>query len=151
MLNFKGAYGVLRFRSLLPLHNWNRIRRISLSTVFLVPKKLSTDLFPPGRALPPENYNAWINACLTIGTLQNLQQVTIDMTIWNYHNYRTTNVIEHDDFICILQPLRSIEAPLFEVELNVEVPEPVRTALGLGTFSYQKRDRPYNSKVFRQG
>lgn len=151
ILNFKAASGVLRFKSLLHEPNWNRIRRMSLSTVFLVPKKLSMSLFGPGLGIPPENYDAWRNACSTISTLQNLQRIDFDMTVWNYHNHKSTNTVEDADLLCILEPLNDINARVFEVELNVEPPDSVRRAINPMSFNITVCHRPYDSKTFRKG
>jgi hypothetical protein len=153
VLSFKGAYGLLKFRSLLPNSNWNRIKRLSISTTFVVPKDLSMDLFQNQNILPPEDYNHWEDACSTIATLQGLQSLVIDMTLWNYRYYSMTDTRTIDDnhLIMILSPLRNIRAKYFEVEINVDIPDRAKTALEPFPFKLTERHRPYNTTVFRQG
>jgi hypothetical protein len=127
------------------------IRRLNISTTFLVPIKLSMELFPRQKSLPPENYEAWEQACSTISSLHNLQILIIDMAVWNYHNYSTSNTIEDDHLISILSPLRGINAKHLKVEINAELSTSVRKILEPLGSSIIRRHRPYNSKVFRQG
>jgi hypothetical protein len=86
-----------------------------------------------------------------IGTLPCLQSLTIDMTAWNYHDYQTLNTIEGHEIISILKPLVLTNAKNTELEINVEVPEPMRTILQSLNFTIKHHQRPYNSEVFRQG
>jgi hypothetical protein len=153
ILSFKGAYGLVKFRSLLPNSNWDRIRRLSISTTFLVPKNLSINLFRNrNQGLPPEDYSLWENVCSIMETMHGLQSLFIDMTLWNYrHDYSIPDTIDDDHLITILGPLRNIKARFFEVEMNADVPDRVITALTPFTFKLTERHRPYNTAVFRQG
>ena len=148
---FKGASAVLRFRALLPATNWNRLRRINMSTVFLVPREVSRGIFGSHHSVPPENYDAWERACSTVGTLTGLHLVTVDMTIWNYHDYKSANTIPPDDLISILDPLKRITARVFDVEINTALPEAVNVSLGPLPFNIKQRHRPYKADIFRQG
>tara|TARA_R110002003_G_scaffold534_20_gene20336 strand:- start:546 stop:1100 length:555 start_codon:yes stop_codon:yes gene_type:complete len=144
--SFKGAVGVTRFQSLVTVHNWNLIRSMNLSTVFKVPMGIS----PALKCIPPENYAEWEKACGVIGTLGGLRRLTVDMTIWNYYDYRTTNTVEDKALIFILSPLKALRVNTMEVELNVALPEVVRSGLEPLNFIIVERQRPYNARVFRQ-
>jgi hypothetical protein len=124
---------------------------VNLSTVFLVPSRLSKELFKDSVWLPPENYDAWEQACSALGTLRCLQTLTIDMTFWNYHEWQTTNTIGAQDYNPVLSPLRRIKARKVELEINVEIEGPTRAMLESLNFSILYFNRPYNSVVFRQG
>jgi hypothetical protein len=150
IFSFKGASGLLKFHSLLPAPNWDRIRRLNISTVFLVPKSISVELSPNPYMIPPEGYDAWEKACSTIGTLHNLQYITVDLTVWNYYDHKGANTIAPEDFKAILGPLRAMNANEFEVEMNAEPPEAVRMSLEPLNFSIAQRHRPYNEKLFRR-
>jgi hypothetical protein len=101
--------------------------------------------------LSPENYDAWGQACSIIGTLQSLQRLTIDFTIWNYFDWQTTNTIAQQDEIHILEPLQKIKANIIELELKAEVPEAVRAVLEPLNFDIREVHRPYNGELFAPG
>jgi hypothetical protein len=151
IFSFKGASGLLKFHSLLPAPNWDRIRHLNISTVFLVPKSFSMELFPRHYMIPPESYDAWEKACATIGTLHNLQYIAVDLTVWNYYDHEDANTIAPEDFKAILGPLNALNAKRFEVEMNAEPPEAVRMSLEPLNFSIVQRHRPYNEELFRKG
>ncbi|KAF2023187.1 hypothetical protein EK21DRAFT_81445 [Setomelanomma holmii] len=144
--SFNGAACIPRFRSILTVNNWNTIRRMNLSTVFKVPMELS----PALKYIPPENYNEWAQNCEVVGTLKGLRWLFIDMTIWNYHDYKTTNTPDDRALIFILSHLRAIPVKFMEVEMNVDISEAVKSALEPMDFTITKRHRPYNTRVFRQ-
>ncbi|KAH7071449.1 hypothetical protein BKA63DRAFT_419611 [Paraphoma chrysanthemicola] len=144
--SFKGARGIIRFQSMVTPHNWDMIRHVNLSTVFKVPMAIS----PALACIPPENYSDWERACTMIGTLSGLRILTIDMTIWNYYDYRTTNTMEDKALISILNPLKALQISFIEVELNIELPQTVKLVLEPFDFDVVQRHRPYNARVFRQ-
>jgi hypothetical protein len=147
-LCFRGAVGLLRFRLTLPEQNWQRLRKLNISTMFLVPVQEVRVLFPDVKFLPPEKYDAWDQACSMIGTLHYLQNLTIDFTIWNYFDWQNTNTIGHQDVFHILEPLQKIKANTILLELNAKVPETVRAVLEPLNFSIQESHRPYNGELF---
>ncbi|KAH7413562.1 hypothetical protein DE146DRAFT_239 [Phaeosphaeria sp. MPI-PUGE-AT-0046c] len=149
-LNFRGASGVLLFRSQLPEHNWNKIRRLSISTVFLVPMRmaLAAHVF-----LPPENYANWKAACETVASLRSLRCFTVDMVIKNWYDGKSwmanaTKGVETEAFMSILSPINSIKVNEMVVEMNVEIPDDVVKMLGPLNFKVEQRHRPYNSRLF---
>ncbi|KAF1918940.1 hypothetical protein BDU57DRAFT_468448 [Ampelomyces quisqualis] len=150
-LCFKGAVGLLKFQSLIPAQNWQRLRRINISTVFLIPVQTSKGLFPGPRPLPPEIYHEWEEACFMICTLPCVQSLTIDLTIWNYHDWKTTNTIGLEDLMEILEPLQQIKAKSVDLELNAKVPDSVRAVFEPLNFNIREFHRPYNRELFRQG
>lgn len=150
-LNFRGATGVLVFRSQLPESNWNRIRRISISTIFVVPMRTAL----PRQFLPPEHYSNWQAACEAVASLKTLRSFIVDMVIKNWYDGKTpmqnaTQGVETKAFISILGPINSINAPEVVVELNVEIPEAVSSILGPLNFRVEQRQRPYDSYLFPQ-
>ncbi|KAF2826894.1 hypothetical protein CC86DRAFT_406137 [Ophiobolus disseminans] len=148
---FKGAHGLIRFHSTLPAQNWNRLRRVNVSTVFMMPRRVSEGIYSRDNSVPPENYYAWGEACSTLATLTYLQHLTIDMTIWNYRGHNSTNPFPPEDLLSILEPLKHIKAKFFEVELNTALPEAVKTSLEPLNFSIKQCHRPYDTESFRQG
>jgi hypothetical protein len=145
MFSFYGANGLLSFKSLIPKENWERIRRINISTVFLMPMSMSGESVE----LPPENYEHWGKACSAIGALDHLQVLTIDFTIWNFYDWQTVNSIEHEALVLILSPLQNIKAKVMEVETNVEVPELVKSSLGPLKFTLEQQKRPFGEAFQR--
>ncbi|KAH7079686.1 hypothetical protein FB567DRAFT_449814 [Paraphoma chrysanthemicola] len=144
--SLKGAQGIIRFHSMVTPLNWDMIRHVNLSTVFKVPMAIS----PALKSIPPEYYSAWERACTLIGTLSGLRILNIDMTIWNYYDYRTTNTMEDKALMSILSPLRVLQINSLQVELNIELPHTVKLALEPYNFDVVQRHRPYNARVFRQ-
>jgi hypothetical protein len=149
-LSFRGAAPLLKFQASLWVPNWDNIRRLNISSVFLVPKSFSMELCRPNHMVPPENYDTWARACATIGTLSNLQCLTVDLALWNFYDKDSANTIPPEDFLAILQPLNRINAKIFEVEVNKEPEQSVRSSLQPLNFRIKQRERPYNSKVFRK-
>ncbi|KAH7079683.1 hypothetical protein FB567DRAFT_449800 [Paraphoma chrysanthemicola] len=141
--DFHGAFGLLRFQSFIPAHSWQMLRQVNLSTVFLTPIRLCG----PNNWIPPEDYDKWDKACYALSTIKSLRCLTIDMTIWNLHDWKTENTVDRDALSRILVPLGSIHAKKFEVELNVEVPDSLRAVLGQSEFTIKQSHRPFG-KVF---
>lgn len=150
-LNFRGASGVLLLRSQLPESNWNRIRHLSISTVFTVPMRMAL----PQQYLPPENYTNWKAACEAVGNLKSLHSFTVDMIIKNWYDDKppmenATKGIEKKAFIAILVPINCINAIEVVVEMNVEIPESVRSMLEPLHYRIEWQHRPYNVRLFPQ-
>jgi hypothetical protein len=112
-------------------------------------KKLRA-LYSDVKFLPPENYDAWEQACSIIGTLRCLQKLTIDFTIWNYFDWQTTNTIAQQDVLYILEPLKNIKANIIELELNAQVPESIRAVLEPLNFDIREVQRRYNGELFKR-
>jgi hypothetical protein len=108
------------------------------------------NLSPAVQSLPPENYVDWKQACTLLETLSCLQRLSIDITIWNWYDYKTTNTMEPEALLTILGPLQSLKVHKFDVEINSDLPEAVKSSLGPLSFKLIQRSRPYNSRVFRQ-
>jgi hypothetical protein len=147
--NFGGASRILTFQPMLPAHHWNRIRRLSISTVFRVPTALTHST----QSFPPENYGKWEKICEFIATLASLQRLDIDMTIWNWHDHirhTTNNVIEPEDFMTILGPLKEVKASHIEVEMNAKLPASVHEKLGTINFLVKERYREYSTSCFHR-
>jgi hypothetical protein len=154
MFSFRGAAGLLCFKAPIPAQHWSLIRRLNISTMFQLPMASAPQL----SSLPPENYAHWEVACAAIATLESLQQVTIDMTIWGLRDRTLNAIIGQPEttydvrilnaFTAILGPLRAIKARHMEVEWNVEVPESIELLLGSINFTIVHRERKYNSRIF---
>jgi hypothetical protein len=89
--------------------------------VFLTPIRLD----PNVHVLTLESYEKWGRMCAAISDLDKLKVLLIDCTIWNFYNYETSNTPDNDALLAILQPLRSVNAMEFEVQMNMELPKDV--------------------------
>jgi hypothetical protein len=145
IFDFYGANGLLNFRASIPPGKWLMLRRINISTVFLMPLQLSG----PSVCIPPEDYDAWNMACLALGAIDGLRSLRVDMTLWNINDWKTVNTVDHEALVRILGALRCIHVGLFEVEMNVEIPDSVMAVLGPLNFSIEQRHRPYGEVFMR--
>ncbi|KAH7079687.1 hypothetical protein FB567DRAFT_127170 [Paraphoma chrysanthemicola] len=144
VFSFAGASSVLLFHSLYAM-NWRTIRRLHISTVFLVPTKMAG----ASDCLPPENYNDWTKACTIIGSLDCLQSFKLDMTIWNFYNWKTLNLVDNDSLIAIFQPLQNLVVKDFEIKTNISVDASLTDLLGPLKFRLQQEHRPYGDAFQR--
>jgi hypothetical protein len=155
MFSFRGAAGVLQFHSLVSVNNWQKTRRLSLSTTFVVPMSLSKDLWNNWHSLPPEDYVAWGEACTVIGTLHHLQYLQIDMTLWSYRclnlYHKQAHIVSEDELVSILGPLKHTKAKNLELEINMPLSETAKALLEPLNVTVLEVHRPYNAHLSRQG
>ena len=103
------------------------------------------------QVIPPESYVRWEKACETLSDLDNLHLLSIDFTIWSfgdYPDYDSHKTVDNDALVFILKCVQSIRATNIEVELNMELPELVKTALAPINMNIKLSERPYNLRVF---
>lgn len=146
IFSFKSAFDLLDFRSLIPAQNWQRLRRMNISTSFRIRERRTQYRYILSLS---NNYGVWERACSTIGTLECLQSLCIDITIWNDDDWETKNTIIEDCFYYILEPLKMIKANAIELELNADVPQAARNVLKRYNCRVREFHRPYNEKVCR--
>jgi hypothetical protein len=141
--SFRGAGGVVRFCELASPHNWQALRYVHISTLFLTPMQ-----FWMNCSLPPENYLHWKAGCEALATLQRLHLLKIDMIVWNQQD-RNLVGIDNDSLLFIFKLLKQVKAQTFQIELNLELPDAVHEALGDVPFELSLHQRPYDWNAFR--
>ncbi|KAF1945550.1 hypothetical protein EJ02DRAFT_338638, partial [Clathrospora elynae] len=142
--SFKGARSVLALRKMVHLQHWQTIRHINISTVFLTPM----DLWRRHRPFPPECYEDWERCCTAIRDLRILRSLRLDIIVWDDAECNDSASIDQESFLAILKPFCGTSPPIFEVELNRNIPEHVLQALGTPMFSLIIKRRPYNMVLF---
>jgi hypothetical protein len=141
--SFRAARGVARFHAALSSHNWQLLRHLHISTLFRTPKQ-----FHMNGSLPPENYQHWNTACEALRTLRKLHSLKIEMVIWNHDRGHDSKPVHHDSLVFIFGALMELKAHSFVVELNMELPVSIRTALGDLPFTITVQERSYDWNTF---
>jgi hypothetical protein len=142
--HFRRASDLVTTYDMMPLVQWNTIRRIHFSTVFQASIWLSEN----PRKTWSENLNRWNQCCKLLQGSHNLNDIRLDLIIRQGPQNAIWTGIQKEPLILLLKPLQGISASSFEVELNVDVPESVLQILGPTSFSLITRKRPYNLVVF---
>jgi hypothetical protein len=141
--SFRGARGVIELHSLLASSNWHALRHVHISTLFLTPMARWMNC-----SLPPENYNQWQTACEALCTLKSLHLLKIDMVVWNQQDHNS-NGVSHEALVFIFKALEKVHAQTFQIELNMELPDSVKEAIGGLHFEISLKERPYDGTLFR--
>lgn len=96
---------------------------------------------------PPENYDDWTAGCEALATLPQLQLLKVDMVILA-QRLRSEIGVDLESVIFILRTLKQVKARQFTVEINFEIPESVKDAIGKVPFDMIHRKRPYGVESF---
>ncbi|KAF2492917.1 hypothetical protein BU16DRAFT_564219 [Lophium mytilinum] len=137
--SLKGARGMLEMRSIVPAPQWHAIRYLHVSTLFLTPRSywLHQDF-------PPENYINWADGCKALQKLQNIRSIRFEILVKAYEEREDGPAsADVEALVSILEPLKDIKAPSFEVETNFVIPDSVQAILGDTNFSLKVQHRPY--------
>ena len=145
--SFRGATGVLSFRRLVAPDMWQRLRSVNLSTTILTPRR---NFITSRGSFPRESYLDWEDACCALATLGELRLLRIEMTIWALFAFHDINAgtPEPESLISIFEALKQVHAEVYEVELNVDLPEQVLDALGNIPFRILRLKKQYDRKTF---
>jgi hypothetical protein len=138
---------VLSFRALVAPDSWQTLRYINLSTTLLTPKRRFTT---SRGTFPKESYLDWKDACTALATLLELRLLRIEMTIWDQFGYHDIHAgtPEPESLIFILGALKQLRAEVYEVELNIDLPEQVVDALGNVPFKILQLKKQYDRETF---
>ncbi|KAF2463883.1 uncharacterized protein BDR25DRAFT_272402 [Lindgomyces ingoldianus] len=142
--SLKGARGILAFNSVTPQPQWHQIRYLNVSTIFLTPQRY----WPEHERFPPDNYCQWSTSCETLQNLRGLRSLHVEIIVWDTHEREDSTAVEDDALVSILEPLNHVSAPLFEIEVNIAIPETVLERLGKRTFTLVVKSRPYDRILF---
>ncbi|KAF2803252.1 uncharacterized protein BDZ99DRAFT_399750, partial [Mytilinidion resinicola] len=131
--SLEGARGMLEMRSVVPTPQWHMIRHVHVSTLFLTPRPSWLR-----SGFPPENYNKWSDGCKALQELRGLRSIRFEFI------GREDGPAEADveSLVSVLEPLKDIKAPSFEVEMNFPIPDPVQAILGDTNFTLRFQQRP---------
>ena len=131
--SLKGSRGVAAFQSVTPRLQWEQIRHVHISTVFLTPR----EYYPAHKHFPPDNYHEWPQACAIVGTLSGLRSLRFEITVADV----LRESIELDTVKAILEPLARLSCPVFEVAMNVAVPDGLVEGFGRLPFTLTVDER----------
>jgi hypothetical protein len=99
---------------------------------------------------PPEVLDDWKECCQLLKDSPNLRDLRLDIIVRTTTHSMGRPVRIQDNRICdVLLPVKDVRAQIFEIEINVAVPEPVMTLLGPVNFKTSVKQRPYNDFVFK--
>jgi hypothetical protein len=119
---------------------------VHLSTTLLKP--LTFRMHGHGN-YPPERYLYWTDGCRSLASLTNLQSLRIDMIIWDVMYFDPGDgAAEHQALVEFLSALKSVEARIFQVMLNRDLPEPVMKALGYIPYQILRHSSPHDDTTF---
>jgi hypothetical protein len=139
VFSVKGTIGLTTFQSITPLPQWQKIRRLHLSTMFLTPE----EAMPAHKHFPPESFSQWTNACETLVEMRGLRSLQIEMTVRDLMR-KGPAFVDDESLELILKPLNQIIVPVFEVEMNMSIPDVVLARLGQLTFTFVEKHREVN-------
>jgi hypothetical protein len=126
---------------------WQRLRSVNLSTTILTPRR---NFITSRGSFPRESYLDWEDACCALATLGELRLLRIEMTIWAqfaFHDVKA-GTPEPESLIFIFEALKQVHAEVYEVGLNVDLPEQVLDALGNIPFRILRLKKQYDRKTF---
>jgi hypothetical protein len=142
VFSLKGTCGLTAFESVVPMPQWQMIRHLHISTIFLTPKAV----MPARKHFPPEDFSQWPLACRTLRDMRGLRLLQIEIIVRDFER-RGSAFVDNESLELILEPLSHISVPLFEVEMNMPMPETLLAKLGHFPFKLAVKQRPYNRLV----
>ncbi|KAF2182960.1 hypothetical protein K469DRAFT_635881 [Zopfia rhizophila CBS 207.26] len=146
VFHFRGGLGLPAFRGSIPKLQWTTIRHLHISTAY-TPFYRGDPLLIEHH--PPDTLPNWNKICEQLKELPSLQSLRFDIMArgreinYPFDKYKT------DLLMSILRPLKDIHAHIFEVELNVEIPNEVWKLVRPVNFTTVLKERPFNEEVFR--
>jgi hypothetical protein len=145
IFSLKGTRGITAFKSVTPLPQWQVIRHIHVSTMFLTPGRH----MPAHKHFPPDNFTQWPITCQTLNEMQGLRSLRIEMIVRDIEYRNGSGSVDDDSLVYILEPLNRISVPIFEVGMNMPIPDGVLAKLGKLTFIPIVRQRSFNNRLTR--
>ncbi|KAF1836065.1 hypothetical protein BDW02DRAFT_596730 [Decorospora gaudefroyi] len=99
------------------------------------------------KSFPPENYRDWEDGCRALAGLPRLHLFQVDMVIWDEKQYfePSAGIVEDEALVFILVALKLINARKFTVELNIELLDNVKTALGPVPFEILRHNKLHDN------
>ncbi|KAF2806290.1 uncharacterized protein BDZ99DRAFT_523749 [Mytilinidion resinicola] len=97
---------------------------------------------------PPDGFNRWSSGCKALQDLRGLHSLHVDIIVRDSAPPRDPAAVAFEALVSILGPLKGIEAPVFEVEMNFPIRETVQTALGQTNLTLLVNEWPYNWDLF---
>jgi hypothetical protein len=97
-------------------------------------------------SFPRENYHDWVDGCQTLATLTDLRTLKVEITIRDQFEDFGSNdeTVEEAALVWILNSLKPIEAPTFQVALNIDLPHTIVVALGDVSFEISHHGKRYD-------
>ncbi|ORY11550.1 hypothetical protein BCR34DRAFT_325393 [Clohesyomyces aquaticus] len=144
LFSLKGSRGIVEMRSITPDFQWHMIRHLHISTIFLTPESY----WPEFEWFPPDNYKTWREGCSALEELRGIHRLRLEIGVFDTYDRKNPTAVEENALVSILEPLSQVMAPLFEVEMNLAIPQAVRETLGKMTFTLVVKHRPYNTELY---
>jgi hypothetical protein len=142
IFSVKGTIGLTTFESVAPPSQWQMIRHLHISTLFLTPK----EVMPAHQHFPPDNFTQWPASCHTLKNMRGLRSLQIEIIVWDFHR-KGSAFVDEESLELIFEPLNCISVPYFEVEMNMQMPDSLLAKLGQITFNLVVRQRPFDHVV----
>lgn len=142
--SLKGARGIFSMSAIVPTPHWHVIRHLQISTTFHTPRSMHGRGCEP----PPENFRMWTDACKSLHDLRGLHSLCLDI-IFRETTFSEVPVAEDtESLLSIFEPIKNINVPVFEIEMNFPLSETFQPILGKRNCSIVVKERPYNWELF---
>lgn len=148
IFHFKRAADMLAVHAIVPSVQWHAIRSIHFSTVFQADKLRLRKQKNRPRTEPPEILDNWRRCCQLLRDSDSLRSIHLDIIIRASSRSLLWMPVEENTILEVLLPLEDVKAQIFEIELNVPIPQLVMEVLGSVNFETTIRQRPHNHAVF---
>ena len=99
----------------------------------------------------PEDYIDWKDTCAALETLTSLRGLEIEIVVWNQGRHHDDLSADRESLMTIFSALMHIKAAKFTIELNIELPQSVKDALGLTPFKLTYIARSFDHSTFIVG
>ncbi|KAF2489952.1 hypothetical protein BU16DRAFT_575483 [Lophium mytilinum] len=142
--SLKGSTGIVAMLSVVPNPQWHMIRHLHISTMFFTPKRYYSRDAGQRWDFPPDDFNRWSVGCMVLQDLRGLYSLHVDIIVRDSTPPEDPDAVVFETLVSVLGPLKDIKAPVFEVEINLPIPNTVQTALGITNFTLLVHERPYN-------
>lgn len=139
--HFRGAPGLLAFQSSISTVQWHAVHHIHLSTLY----DRAAMFYLQDEVWPPENPLNWEECGRLLCELPSLESLKLDITA--QIDARNLDSL----LMAALNPLKSANAKVFEVELNVKPSPAVWDRLREANFVTTFRERPENVEAYGTG
>ncbi|KAF2114465.1 hypothetical protein BDV96DRAFT_647169 [Lophiotrema nucula] len=149
IFHFRGTPALLAFRSSISMKQWQLIRHVHLSTLYTGDSRWVTQ----EKYWPPEDPLNWEQCSKLLHQLPNLDSLKLEMIVrWDSWEAVNTSPARKPDRILMaaLEPLKTITAKVFIIELDMEPSESVWDYLGPVNFVTVIRERKWNLDVYRK-
>ncbi|KAF2877038.1 hypothetical protein BDV95DRAFT_137646 [Massariosphaeria phaeospora] len=139
IFHFQGAPAVKQLRTSLSSVQWRALRHVHISTEFVPLSAHPAHDINQTPLWPDERLDGWIGYCQCLREIPDLRTLRFEITM-RAKDYMW--VLKR-----VLEALQHLQARVFEVELNVDIPDDLLHELGTLRFQTIGKERPENEEV----